>query len=351
MWGRKVSELMPEPTRGIHHITAIAGDPQRNLDFYTGVLGLRLVKLTVNFDDPGTYHFYFGDTSGQPGTLLTFFPWTEIRRGRRGTGQVGMAAFRIPLSATGYWADRLKKAGMTTGQPFRRFDEEVLQLLDPDGLALELIASPRIPAEAEAWAGGPVPAAQAIRGLAGPTLLLEGFERTAEVLTGVLGMTFVEQDDARYRFAAGEVGAGGSTAAGATIDLEVRPSDVYGSMGSGAIHHIAFRARDEAHQLEYRGQLAALGLDVTPVLDRQYFKSIYFREPGGILFEIATDTPGFATDETPDALGTQLRLPQRFESRRGTIEQMLPPLKLPAVQQPGSIPVSGRADRPYPYDR
>lgn len=316
---------MPEAIRGIHHITAIASDPQRNLDFYTQVLGLRLVKLTVNFDDPGTYHFYFGDTAGHPGTILTFFPWVKMRRGRHGTGQVGMVAFTIPQNATGFWVDRLKQHGVTAGNPFRRFDEEVLPLLDPDGLPLELIATGTA-GEGTPWTNSPVSPEQAVIGFSHPSLLLEGFEQTASLLTGVFGMTNVRHAGSRYRFS-------GSDAIGGTVDLEVRPGEPPGMMGAGVVHHIAWRAPNDEEQLAWREILVDRGLDVTPVLDRDYFHSIYFREPGGILFEIATDPPGFTIDEPADALGTQLKLPAWYEPRRAVIESVLPPLKLPVPSQ------------------
>jgi glyoxalase family protein len=306
---------------GIHHVTAITGDAPGNVDFYTRVLGLRLVKKTINYDDPGTYHFYFGDATGRPGTILTFFPWPTARRGRHGTGQVGLVAFQIPQNATGYWIDRLKPLGVTTSSPFRRFDEEVLTLLDPDGLPLELIASQAAP-EADPWLRSGVPAEVAIRGFSHPTLVLEGFERTAQLLTEVFGMRPAQQAGQRFRFLGGE-GLGGQ------VDVEVRPSEARGGMGAGVVHHIAWRASNDAEQLAWRETLVAYGLDVTPVIDRQYFHSIYFREPGGILFEIATDPPGFTLDESPEALGGELKLPTWLESQRGKIEQMLPPLKLP----------------------
>lgn len=317
---------MPDPIRGIHHITAIASSPQRNLDFYTQVLGLRLVKLTVNFDDPGTYHFYFGDENGRPGTILTFFPWTEIRRGRRGTGQVGTVSFLAPPDSLGSWQSRLKQAGVTVSTPFTRFDDDVLGFTDPDGMQLELVASPAA-LVGHAWLGGPVPGEQAIRGFAPPTLLIEGFERTAALLSQTFGLTQVRQEGPRYRFAAE------NPRPGAWVDLEVRPSEPRGSMGAGVVHHIAWRTPDDAQQLAWREILTAQGLDVTPVLDRQYFHSIYFREPGGILFEIATDPPGFSLDEPQDALGTQLKLPPWLEPHRPQIEQTLPKLNLPVQQR------------------
>lgn len=318
---------MPDPIRGVHHITAIAGDPQRNMDFYSQVLGLRLVKLTVNFDDPGTYHFYFGDAAGHPGSILTFFPWANVRRGRQGKGQVGVITFQIPQTSVGYWLNRLKSSGTTVSTPFTRFEEEVLAFADPDGLRIDLIASGQDAENTTPWQGSSVPAEQAIMGFAPPVLFPEGFEQTASLLTDVMGMTRLQESGARFRFLA-------SQDAGGQVEIEVRPNELPGSMGAGVVHHIAWRAQDEAQQLEWREILLDRGLDVTPVLDRQYFRSIYFREPGGILFEIATDPPGFATDEASEALGTHLKLPAWLEPQRDAIEKALPPLKLPEVQKP-----------------
>jgi glyoxalase family protein len=323
---------MPEPIRGIHHITAIASQPQRNLDFYTQVLGLRLVKLTVNFDDPETYHFYFGDALGHPGTILTFFPWQYVRRGRHGAGQVGMVAFTVPHNALGFWSERLKQHGATVSSPFQRFEEEVLPVLDPDGLPLELIASEAGKVSAADWIGNPAPVEYAIQGFGQPTLLVEDLDPTARLLTDVFGMTAVRQSGGRYRFSSQEALSGHF--AGGQVDVEVRPDEPRGGMGAGVVHHIAWRAADDAQQLAWRRELVERGLEVTPVLDREYFRSIYFREPGGILFEIATDPPGFAVDEPVDQLGTHLKLPAWFEPRRAQIETALPPLKLPQTDQP-----------------
>jgi glyoxalase family protein len=314
---------MPDAIRGIHHITAIAGDPQRNLDFYTGILGLRLIKLTVNYDDPGTYHFYFGDTAGRPGTVLTFFPWQNVKRGRKGAGQVSTVAFRVPAGALSFWTDRLKQQQVPVASPFRRFDEEVLPLLDPDGLPLELIASGS-PGSDVAWGKGPISPECAIQGFAQPTLLVADFSPTAQLLTETFGMTRVQQSGTRYRFASAN-----PEAVGGQVDLEVHPGEQIGGMGGGTVHHIAWRVADDAGQLAWREGLVARGYQVTPVMDRQYFHSIYFREPGGILFEIATDSPGFAIDENPAVLGSGLKLPPWLETRRDDIEGLLPSLTLP----------------------
>lgn len=312
---------MPDPIQGIHHITAIASNPQRNLDFYTQVLGLRLVKLTVNFDDPGAYHFYFGDAAGRPGTILTFFPWTDIRQGRRGPGQVAAVGFSIPAGALGYWVDRLKQRGVTSAAPMRRFDTEVLAFTDPDGLPLELVAGVD-PAPISAWQGSDVPTECALRGFAAPTLRLAEGRKTIDLLTTIFGLQPGQSSETRQRFT-------GQAVAGGQIDIEERPGEPLGRMGAGVVHHIAFRAPDDAQQAAWRELLLEKGFNVTPVLDRSYFHSIYFREPGGILFEIATDPPGFTRDEPLESLGTKLRLPEWIEPNRGVIERALPPLRLP----------------------
>lgn len=325
---------MPEPIQGIHHITAVASDPQRNLDFYTRVLGLRLVKLTVNFDDPGTYHFYFGDASGHPGTILTFFPWQAIRRGRRGLGQVSEVAFAVPSGSLGYWTERLKKFNVSASGPFTRFDEEVLSLTDPDGLLLELVARPAggdgAPWHGSPWNGAGIPPEQAVQGFAAPTLLLEESSQTISLLTDIFGLRPTHQAGSRARFS-------GTAVWGGQVDIDLRPAELPGGMGAGVVHHIAFRAPDDAQQLAWREILVNKGFNVTPVLDRTYFHSIYFREPGGILFEIATDPPGFTLDEPQPELGTHLRLPEWIEPKRADIERMLPKLKLPGekTHEPG----------------
>lgn len=305
---------------GIHHVTAIASDPQRNLDFYTGILGLRLVKLTVNFDDPGTYHFYFGDEIGRPGTILTFFPWPGARRGRWGNGQVAVTSFAIPEGAIGFWRERLHHYGISVGKPRQRFDEEALVFVDPDGLQLELVA--HSPAQTwQPWEAGPVPSVHAIRGFHGVTIWERDYERTAELLTDTLGFRLVAAKENLYRFSAAGDGAG------SLLDVLHRPDGDTGRGGAGTVHHVAWRTRDDAEQLAWQQEIADHGLRVTPVMDRQYFHSIYFREPGGVLFEIATDPPGFTLDESVAQLGQHLKLPPWLERRRGEVEQRLPQLQ------------------------
>jgi len=296
---------------GIHHITAIAGDPQRNLDFYTEALGLRLVKRTVNFDDPGSYHFYFGDNIGTPGTIMTFFPWPGARRGARGSGQVTTVSFAVPRNSMAFWKERLRATHVIAEEIEGRFGSNALRFLDPDGLQLELVASANEESSSE----------RAIRGFAAPTLEVRNPEKTEKLLTEILGFEFVAEENNRRRF------RGSGSNASAEIDL-VSSEAGFGQIAAGTVHHIAFRAADDDEQLKVREQLAARGLNVTPVIDRQYFHSIYFREPNGILFEIATDGPGFLIDEPADALGETLKLPPIYESKRNEIERVLPTIHL-----------------------
>jgi catechol 2,3-dioxygenase-like lactoylglutathione lyase family enzyme len=306
---------------GIHHVTAIAEDPQENVDFYTGVLGLRLVKKTVNFDDPGSYHLYYGDAAGSPGTILTFFTWPSAPRGRIGTGQVSATAFAVPQDSLGYWVERLLQHGVRFDQPKVRFDETVLAFRDPDGIAVEIVA--RAGAESgEVWDRSPVPREHALRGISGVTLSERSAEVAENVLTNLLGFTKAGEQDGRTRYLSAESG-------GSFADVVAVPEGAVGQTAVGTVHHVAWRAPDEETEEAWREELAARGLGVTPVLDRNYFRSIYFREPGGVLFEIATDPPGFAVDEDPNHLGENLKLPSWLEKDRARIEEILPPVKLP----------------------
>jgi catechol 2,3-dioxygenase-like lactoylglutathione lyase family enzyme len=313
---------------GLHHVTAIASDPQRNLDFYVGVLGLRLVKRTINFDDPGSYHFYFGDSRGTPGTILTFFPWPGARRGQRGSGEVEATAFAIPAGSVVYWLERLKAHKVTTSQAPERFGEAVIRFADPDGMPLELIAS-TLSDEVQPWSVAAVPVEHALRGFHSVSAALEGYERTAKLLTETFGYTLAHSAGNRFRFT-----APGASGAGQSIDLLCVPDGRRAFGGAGSVHHIAFRAKDDAEQLAWREKIAGLGYSVSPVMDRTYFHSIYFREPGGILFEIATDPPGFTADEPLDELGQHLRLPPWMEEARAEIEPLLPPITIPAKPAP-----------------
>lgn len=314
---------MEKSILGIHHITAIASDPQRNLDFYTKTLGLRLVKLTVNFDDPGAYHFYFGDELGRPGTLVTFFPWPDAPAGRRGNGQVDSIAFSVPPGALDYWRRRLQEGGVAVGETKTRFGGELIAFGDPDGIPLELVADPGY-AERSGWPGGSIPADYAIRGLYAATLSVEGFEHTANLLTTTMGFRQTKEEDGRHRF---ETSSCGTACA---VDILCLPNRLPGTLGTGTIHHIAFRTPSDPEQSAWQWKMAHAGENVTPIVDRQYFHSIYFREPGGVLFEIATDPPGFTIDEPAEELGTRLCLPPQFEPVRETIEKALPRLELPS---------------------
>jgi glyoxalase family protein len=315
---------MEKKIAGLHHVTAIASDPQRNLDFYIGLLGLRLVKRTVNFDDPGTYHFYFGDARGTPGTILTFLSWPGARRGHRGVGQIEATAFTISPDSVGYWLDRFKEQHVTAEKTSARFGEEVIRFTDPDGLLLELVTSDSI-AQVESWADSTVPAEHSLRGFHSVSAALEGYERTAQLLRESFGYRLDKESGNRFRFAAPS-----ESGPGRIVDLLCMPDSRAGHVAAGSVHHIAFRAKDDNEQLQWREHLVELGYNVTPVIDRTYFHSIYFREPGGILFEIATEPPGFTLDEPIEELGSKLRLPTWMEAARPQIEQVLPSITLPA---------------------
>ena len=305
---------------GIHHITAIATEPQRNLDFYRQVLGLRLIKQTVNFDDPGSYHFYFGDRTGKPGTIVTFFPWPGARRGTRGAGQVTAIGFAVAAGSIDYWKERLKSEGVIVAEKSRRFDEPLLRFVDPDGLLVELVASERVD-DVDLNFESDVPDEFALHGFHAPALEVQDSKPTEQLLE-TLGFELLAEEKSRRRFSLNQ------RSTSAQVDLVAGPEKNLGNISAGTVHHIAFRCPDKAEQLRWRNQLVDLGLGVTPVIDRQYFHSIYFREPGGVLFEIATDGPGFAIDEPVDQLGGSLKLPKRLELQRKWIEESLPAIKL-----------------------
>ncbi len=313
---------MSKPIAGLHHVTTIASDPQRNLDYYTGVLGLRLVKKTINFDDPGTYHLYFGDDVGSPGTILTFFPWPHATRGTIGAGETLATAFTVAEASLPFWRERFHSLSL----PFEeasRFGRTVLVFADPDGMRLELVGAATGDA-AHAPRTSTLPADRAIHGFFGVTLLVREEAPTAQVLEK-MGYTRQEAEGAlvRYSSKSGQLGS--------VVDLLIDPAASRGRLGAGTVHHIAFRAADDASQRDWRARLAEHPLEVTSVLDRTYFHSIYFREPGGVLFELATDPPGFTLDEPIESLGASLKLPPWLEPRRSSLERALPPLELQAV--------------------
>ena len=320
-----------EPIKGLHHVTAVTRDAQINVDFYRNVLGQRFVKKTVNFDVPDSYHFYFADEIGTPGTVLTFFVWQNVKRGVRGNGETAAVAYSIPSGSIGFWQDYLRDKTVTTHPVEQRFGMEVLPFDDPDGMRIELVASEFSP-DVRYWDNGPVPHEYSLRGFHSVTLWLAEIEPTADLLTNQMGYSFVGQEGSRYRF------IGAINSLGNTLDILHRPVQPEAMpdeaiFGAGSIHHIAFRVPSDEIQLEYQASLRSAGSDVTPVRDRKYFHSIYYREPGGVLFEIATEGPGFAIDEPVETLGESLKLPEWFESNRSAIEQELPSITLQPVEK------------------
>jgi glyoxalase family protein len=311
---------------GIHHVTAIAGDPVKNLSFYTRDLGLRFVKKTVNFDDPSNYHFYFGDETGHPGTILTFFTWKNAAAHQRGVGEASQTAFRVPLSSIGYWTDRFIERGIAYQKPEKRFGETVLPFTDQDGMALALVGTADADNE-PGWSNGDIPSEHAIRGLQGVTLLLDSVQKTAAILTDVFGFRELGREGLTIRLAAAGDGKG------SVVDIREATGVPRHHQGLGSVHHIAFRVADDAQQAQMSEKLIRdHARHPTEQKDRNYFRSIYFREPGGVLFEIATDIPGFAVDEPVEALGRELKLPKFLEPRRKEIEGALPNLETAAMK-------------------
>ncbi|HEY8486001.1 MAG TPA: ring-cleaving dioxygenase [Limnochordales bacterium] len=310
--------------RGIHHVTAIAGDPQQNLGFYAGVLGMRLVKRSVNQDDPFTYHLFFADADGHPGTDLTFFPSPALPPGAPGVGQIVEVALAVPPGSLPFWQERLQRASVELAGPQSRFGEAALAFRDPHGLPVCLVESesalrrPFTP-----WQRGPVPAERQVRGLHSVRLWVRRLAPSVELLQHALGFRPAGEEDGWHRLA---VEDGGS---GCLVDLKELPAHRPGWWGAGSIHHVAWRVADEAEQQAVRAQAEQAGCRPTPVVDRFWFRSVYFREPGGVLYELATDGPGFATDEPVERLGERLVLPPWLEARRQAIERALPPLRLP----------------------
>lgn len=310
---------MASPIKGLHHVTSICGEPQKNYDFYAGVLGLRLVKKTVNFDDPGTYHLYYGDGAGTPGSILTFFPFAGSPEGRIGTGQASVTAFATNEAGLEFWRSRLVQRGVEVRGPMERFGEIYLSFEDPEGLGLEIVVADQT-AAFQAWSGSTVPPDLQLRGFHSVTLSEAGYERTQSLLTTQMGWTLVKQSGQRFRYQA--PGSGPAS----LVDIVCQPAARHGLSGIGTVHHIAFRVEGDAAQLEWRKTLVGFKYNVSPVMDRTYFHSIYYREPGGVLFEIATDPPGFTVDEPLATLGTALLLPAQFRTIREQIEKILPPL-------------------------
>ncbi|KQU25201.1 ring-cleaving dioxygenase [Bacillus sp. Leaf13] len=307
---------MRKQTKGIHHITAIVGNPQENVDFYAGVLGMRMVKKTVNFDDPGTYHLYFGDESGSPGSIITFFPWPDAYQGRIGSGQVGITTYVVPEGSIEFWELRLSKFNIEF-EKATRFGEEYLEFNDPHGLHLELVA--RKEGKNNEWSFGGVPADKAVKGFGGAVLLTAKPDKTMKLLEEVMGLKKIAEEGDFIRFKS-------NSDIGNLIDIKKTIMPI-GKMGVGTVHHIAWRANDFDDHKDWREHIGSFGYGVTPFTDRQYFDAIYFREEGGILFEVATDPPGFAHDESKETMGSKLMLPPWLEEKREIMEKTL----LPAV--------------------
>ncbi|AFR06605.1 ring-cleaving dioxygenase [Nocardiopsis alba] len=308
---------------GIHHVTAIASDPQANADFYLNALGMRMVKRTVNFDAPQTYHFYYGDRAGNPGTIMTFFPWPDAPKGKIGAGQATTTTFSVPEGSLGWWADHLASLNVPTTRPAERGQEDVLALRDPDGLLIELAASADFH-DTDPWDGGGVPAEHAIRGIRAVTLTEQDLDGTAAMLGDTLGFRLESEGGGRMRFRTDESGQG----VGTIVDVVGDPSAERGVVAAGTVHHVAYRAPDTPVQDAWRRSLAEDGVGVTEIRDRTYFTSIYFREPGGVLLEIATDGPGFDYDEPLLELGRSLKLPPWLEPDHERIAANLPNVRV-----------------------
>jgi len=304
---------------GLHHITAIASNARRNQDFYTRVLGLRLVKKTVNFDDPGTYHFYFGNESGTPGTILTFFPWEDSGVGRPGTGMATEIGYSVPAGSLEFWKKRFDDEDVRHGEISQRLGEQYLSFRDPDGLNINLIVSGTEDSRSP-WTTDEISAQYAIRGFHSVTLTLRSIKPTATILTEIFGYQLSQQEGDRSRYVTDAVENA------SVVDLVEAPSGSAGYNAAGTNHHVAFRVKNDAILMEFREKIVKKGLQITPKIDRDYFFSLYFREPGGVLFELATDNPGFTRDEPLNELGLHLKLPKQYESSRAKIEAVLPKL-------------------------
>jgi len=301
---------------GLHHITAIADNAKRNLDFYTGVLGLRLVKKTVNFDDPGTYHFYFGNEQGDPGTILTFFPWEGIGKGRQGAGMATHIGYAVPEGSLDFWKNRLKEHQVAF-QEDEIFGEKLISFTDPDGLQIQFI-EPSTKDNRSVWTTAQIKDENALKGFHNITLSLKEADPTLRVLTDILGYTVQGQENGRYRLSTDSIGTAN------IVDILADANLSFGRNAAGTNHHVAFRVKDDNILMDYCEKVLSAGLDITPKINRDYFFSLYFREPGGVLFEIATDNPGFTIDEPLESLGTDLKLPKQYENHRSEIEASLP---------------------------
>ena len=306
---------MENKIQGLHHITAIAGDAKRNYHFYKDVLGLRFIKKTVNFDDPKTYHFYFGDEIGSAGTILTFFPWGDaVPQGRRGPGMTTEIGYSVPKASLEFWIERFEKHNVIYNKPAEKFGEKYLTFLDPDGLKFELIETQDT---RKPWVTDEVTEAHATRGFHNITLTLKDIKGTEKVLTSIFGYKLISQETNRYRYAVDTVENA------AIVDLVELPNEKPGHVANGTVHHVAFRVKDDETLMYFRKKIEKAGLNITPQIDRNYFHSLYFREPGGVLFEIATENPGFMVDEPLEKLGQNLKLPAQYESRRSELEAHL----------------------------
>lgn len=310
---------MEDKVSGLHHITAIAGNAKQNLDFYTKVLGQRFVKKTVNFDDPGTYHFYFGNETGTPGTVLTFFPWQNVRQGYNGTGMATNIGYSVPEGSLDFWTNRFKEFNVKHEEMFEKFGEQHLPFQDPDGLKIDFVVPPKED-NRKPWVTNEIKSEVATKGFHSVTLTLKRPEPTVAVLTGILGYHLLKQEGNHYRFITDSIDNAN------IVDLIIAPDVPAGLNAAGTNHHVAFRVKDDNILMDYREKVLSKGYNITPKIDRDYFFSLYFREPGGVLFELATDNPGFTKDESLSELGTHLKLPNQYESARSRIEQVLPDL-------------------------
>jgi glyoxalase family protein len=311
--------FMNQRIAGLHHITAIASPVQRNYEFYTKLIGLRLVKKTVNTDDPGAYHLYYGNKTGDPGTLLSILPWENIGPGYNGTGMAIGISFSVPPGSLGSWKKRLDRYNAGYVKTHDEFGEEILHCSDPDGLKFNLVISGQEDTR-QGWQESEVPAGMAVKGLHGVSLMVKSTEKTAQILTSVLGYALEERKDNKSRFITDAV-----TNAN-IIDLVELPDGPIGYVAAGTVHHVAFRVNSDEALAYFRAKLLAQGLGITPKTDNTYFSSFYFREPGGVLFELSSDKPGLTMDETVEELGSHLKLPARFEYMRDKLENILPPL-------------------------